>query len=41
VGQADPVSETVPQQLRYQDYWYGNELGWYWLTTRNYDPRRD
>ena len=25
------VQETVPQQLRYQGYWYDNELGWYWL----------
>jgi RHS repeat-associated protein len=28
----------VPQQLRYAGYWYDNELGWYWLGTRAYDP---
>jgi RHS repeat-associated protein len=32
------VSESVPQQLRYAGYWYDTELGWYWLTTRAYDP---
>ncbi|HEY8285688.1 MAG TPA: RHS repeat-associated core domain-containing protein [Chloroflexota bacterium] len=37
-GTPTTVSETVPQQLRYQGYWYDNELAWYWLTTRAYDP---
>ena len=32
------VSEQVPQQLRYQGYWYDNQVGWYWLGTRYYDP---
>ena len=37
-GKPTIVSESVPQQLRYQGYWYDNELGWYWLTTGAYDP---
>ena len=37
-GKPTIVSESVPQQLRYQGYWYDNELGWYWLTSRSYDP---
>ena len=37
-GKPTIVYESVPQQLRYQGYWYDNELGWYWLTTRAYDP---
>ena len=32
------ASELVPQHLRYQGYWYDNEVGWYWLGTRYYDP---
>ena len=28
----------MPQQLRYQGYWYDNQVGWYWLGTRYYDP---
>ena len=28
----------MPQQLRYAGYWYDNELAWYWLTVRSYDP---
>ncbi|HXT34272.1 MAG TPA: hypothetical protein VN837_01735, partial [Chloroflexota bacterium] len=31
------VSENVPQQLRYQGYWYDPELGRYWLSSRAYD----
>ena len=37
-GKPTTVQETVPQQLRYQGYWYDNELGWYWLSSRSYDP---
>ncbi len=37
-GKPISVSETVPQQLRYAGYWYDNELGWYWLSVRAYDP---
>jgi len=37
-GKPTIVYESVPQQLRYQGYWYDNELGWYWLTSRAYDP---
>ena len=32
------VSESVPQQLRYDGYWYDTETGWYWLQIRAYDP---
>jgi RHS repeat-associated protein len=37
-GKQLSVSESVPQQLRYAGYWYDNELGWYCLTVRAYDP---
>jgi len=37
-GKPLTVSESVPQQLRYAGYWYDNELGWYWLSVRPYDP---
>src|SRR6185437_9083233 len=37
-GKPLTVSESVPQQLRYAGYWYDNELGWYWLSVRAYDP---
>src|SRR6185437_5795658 len=37
-GKLLTVSESVPQQLRYAGYWYDNELGWYWLSVRAYDP---
>ena len=37
-GKPTTVSESVPQRLRYQGYWYDNELGWYWLSYRAYDP---
>jgi len=37
-GKLVTISESVPQQLRYAGYWYDNELGWYWLTVRAYDP---
>ena len=37
-GKLTTVSESVPQQLRYAGYWYDNELAWYWLTVRSYDP---
>ena len=32
------MSETVPQRLRYGGYWYDQELGWYWVRVRMYDP---
>jgi RHS repeat-associated protein len=32
------VSESVPQQLRYDGYWWDTEAGWYWLRIRAYDP---
>ena len=28
----------MPQQSPYAGYWYDNELGWYWLSVRDYDP---
>src|SRR6185437_12413663 len=37
-GKPVSVSESVPQQLRYAGSWYDNELGWYWLSVRAYDP---
>jgi len=37
-GKPTTVQESVPQPLRYQGYWYDTELGWYWLTSRAYDP---
>jgi len=37
-GKPTSVQESVPQQLRYGGYWYDNELGWYWLSVRAYDP---
>ncbi|HVD03394.1 MAG TPA: RHS repeat-associated core domain-containing protein, partial [Candidatus Dormibacteraeota bacterium] len=37
-GKPLTVSESVPQQLRYAGSWYDNELGWYWLSVRSYDP---
>ena len=37
-GQADQRAGGVPQQLRYAGYWYDNELAWYWLAVRSYDP---
>jgi len=37
-GKPITVSESVPQRLRYTGSWYDVELGWYWLTTRAYDP---
>jgi len=36
-GRPTTVQESVPQPLRYQGYWYDNELGWYWLSSRAYD----
>ena len=30
--------ETVPQPLLYAGYRYDRELGWYWLSAREYDP---
>ncbi len=38
-GEPTYVAEGVPRQLRYAGYWYDNGLGWYWLTTRAYDPK--
>jgi len=37
-GKPLSVQESVPQQLRYAGYWYDNELAWYRLTVRSYDP---
>jgi RHS repeat-associated protein len=37
-GAPTSISETVPQQLRYAGYWYDQELGWYWVRVRSYDP---
>ena len=37
-GRPTAIAESVPQQLRYAGYWYDNELGWYWLRVRSYDP---
>jgi len=34
----DATDETVPQQLRYQGYYYDEKLTYYWTTTRYYDP---
>lgn len=31
-------SEGVPQRLRYGGYWYDAELGWFWVSVRQYDP---
>ena len=28
----------MPQRLRYAGYWYDQELGWYWVSVRSYDP---
>ena len=38
-GNPVSVSEQVTQRLRYAGYWYDQELGWYWMTTRAYNPR--
>ena len=37
-GQPTSVSESVPQRLRYAGYWYDQELSWYWVGVRLYDP---
>jgi RHS repeat-associated protein len=37
-GALTSVSESVPQRLRYAGYWYDQELGWYWVSVRLYDP---
>ncbi|HVC82030.1 MAG TPA: RHS repeat-associated core domain-containing protein [Chloroflexota bacterium] len=37
-GKPLTISESVPQQRRYAGSWYDNELGWYWLSVRSYDP---
>ena len=37
-GKLLSATETVPQRLRYAGYWYDQELGWYWLSVRHYDP---
>ena len=37
-GQPSSTSETVPQPLRYAGYWYDQQLGWYWIGGRHYDP---
>jgi RHS repeat-associated protein len=37
-GKVISTTESVPQRLRYTGSWYDQELSWYWLTTRSYDP---
>jgi RHS repeat-associated protein len=37
-GNSTSVTETVPQRLRYAGYWYDQELVWYWVSVRYYDP---
>src|SRR5207253_7770957 len=37
-GALTSASESVPQLLRYAGYWYDQELGWYWVGVRYYDP---
>ena len=37
-GSLTDISESVPQRLRYRGYWLDQELGWYWLSVREYDP---
>jgi len=37
-GKLTTSNETVPQRLRYDGYWYDQEVGWYWLSVRSYDP---
>src|SRR5437764_10681625 len=37
-GQPTSESDNVQQRLRYAGYWYDQELGWYWVSVRLYDP---
>ena len=37
-GKVISGTESVPQRLRYAGSWHDQELGWYWLMTRSYDP---
>ncbi len=37
-GALTSSSESVPQRLRYADYWWDSELDWYWVSVRSYDP---
>jgi RHS repeat-associated protein len=37
-GKVVSATESVPQRLRYAGAWYDQELGWYWMSTRAYDP---
>jgi RHS repeat-associated protein len=37
-GKLISSSESVPQRLRSAGAWYDSELGWYWMSTRAYDP---
>ncbi len=37
-GRLIAASEQVPQRLRYGGYWWDQELGWYWVSVRYYDP---
>jgi RHS repeat-associated protein len=37
-GRPISISQSVPQQLRYNGYWYDTELGWYWHSVRTYEP---
>lgn len=32
------AARACPQRFRYGGYWYDSELGWYWLSGREYDP---
>ena len=38
LAQVTTTGARAPQRLRYTGSWYDQELGWYWLTTRAYDP---
>jgi len=37
----DRTNEHVPQQLRYDGYYYDEKLSWYWLPARYYDPETE
>jgi RHS repeat-associated protein len=37
-GKPITVTDSVPQRLRFAGAWYDSELGWYWMSTRSYDP---
>ncbi len=37
-GQPAGAYESVAQPFRYAGYWWDNNLGWYWVSVRSYDP---